>query len=173
MASSIDKDNIDKVWKEWAKTDWLEFLQYLTRTYGAAAVNDAQDEFAKQMGISGHALDILTNIAVGKVGGIISAPASMTMDVLDLFTKVAGLIFYNGAQSLVPATRANPHNLWTSSWSGGDWYYEKGDMPLYVQYIIYCYPKNRKLGYRGFRYGAEQPKRQGQMPPPPSPLPTK
>lgn len=165
MASSIDKD-----WIEWAQTDWLELLRYVSRTYGAIAVNDLKDEFAKQMGIGANAIDILTNIAVGKVAGVVSAPLSMTMDVLDLFTKVAGMIYYN--TQLNPRTRKNPHNMWKQGLFSSTWNYDKASLPDYVKFLLYCYPKDREAGYAGFRYGPEQPK-PGQMPPPAAALPKK
>lgn len=145
---------IDKNWIEWAEGDWLEMLRYINRTYGSIAVNDLKDEFAKQMSVSQNAIDLLTNFAVGKVVGAASSTVSMALDVADLFAKVGGKLFYD--VNINTRTRQNPHNMWHQGIFSSTWDYSKSNMPDYVKFMLYCYPKDRDAGYRGFRYGAEQ-----------------
>lgn len=146
--------DIKKDWIEWAQGDWLELLRYVNRTYGSIAVNDLKDELAKQLNIGQHGIDLLTNYAVGKVVGVVSAPMSLAMDAADLFAKIGGKLFYD--VNINTRTRHNPHNMWKQGLFSSSWDYNKSNMGDYVKFMLYCYPKDRDAGYRGFRYGAEQ-----------------
>ena len=145
---------IGKDWEEFAKGDWAELLTHIHTTYASTAKRDLIDEFAKQAHIEKHALDILTNIAAGKAVGIVSAPASLTLDCLDLFTQSAGLIWYWSNPNTSARTRLNPHNMWKQEFFSDKWYYSSASLKDYVKFMLYCYPDDRKNGYRGFRFGS-------------------
>lgn len=152
-----DKRKAFKNWQDWATTDWREFSYFFVKKHGVEAFNKASAEFAKQMQVSTHAMLEITNIALGK--GIeygVSSSLSSILSIADILSRLAGIGYYKVSQ-IKDNTRYNPHTLvQTSVWSD-DYTFKESELPDYVKYILYCYPKDLDNGWYGFRYGSESP----------------
>lgn len=140
-------------WKTFAKGDWRELVGYVLRTHGSLAWTDVQKQFAKRMNVGSTALEVLTNYGTGKIASMASSPISTALDVSQLFSRAAGSVFIAGANTFYNRTRYNPHSLSKQAIFSSEWEYSNSQVPDYVDFMLYWYPKDRKEGYRGFRYG--------------------
>ncbi len=136
-------------WEEWAKNDWKEFRTFFIAKYTQVHFSEVEKQFAKQMGISQEAMGIFTNIAIGEV---ISKTSMATIGSILTFAEaicsIGGYAFYIVNRGSI-YSRSNPH---VPDWDR-PWYYSD-PLPKYVQYILYCYPRDLDDGYYGFRFGS-------------------
>ena len=142
-------------WKDFAKGDWAEFVNFCKRQYPEVPFHEIQKEFAKQMSVTEQTLGIVTNCAAGKLteaalGGALANVISFA----DVMARLAGIGFV-ASQNIIEGrrTRNNRHVILKQEIFGSDWYLYKSGLTDYTQYILYWYPRDRKAGYRGFRYG--------------------
>lgn len=137
-------------WSEWAKNDWREFRTFFIRKYNKIHFIEVEKEFANQMGITQEAMAILTNIAIGEViGATAMASVGSILTFAEAISSIGGYTFYMANR--MAYSRSNPH---VPDWER-PWYYSN-PLPKYVQYILYCYPKDLDDGYYGFRYGSDK-----------------
>ena len=142
------KNEAFKNWTEWAQNDWREFREFFIAKYTNIHFKEVEKEFANQMGITNEAMAMLTNIATGEVFGKTSmASVSSILSFAEAISAIGGYYFYMADRMFY--SRSNPHVPdWDRPW------YHTDPLPKYVQYILYCYPRDLDDGYYGFRYGS-------------------
>lgn len=149
-----EKNEAFKNWEEWAKNDWKEFRTFFIAKYNKVHFSEIEKVFANEMKISHQAFAIMTDIAAGKVvEKAATATLGSILSFAEIISAIAGYGYWGFSRNTFH-NRVNPHIPDEDDFDQ-PWYW-RTDLPNYVKYILYCYPKDLDEGWYGFRYGVHK-----------------